>query len=148
MKEVLKCTKCELTTNKFRNPLQVMQNVKRRAEDNPASNHFYSADLRYGANVATFVGFKKLPASPVAPVPVLVVYAAEDPAFQGAVVALVEFLQSYGGCSVAVDMWQQRKIAELGPMRWLAEKVKTAQRVLIVCPKVDRAFCVILNIIF
>ncbi|XP_040050391.2 interleukin-17 receptor B isoform X3 [Gasterosteus aculeatus] len=95
----------------------------------------YILYLRYGANVATFVGFKKLPASPVAPVPVLVVYAAEDPAFQGAVVALVEFLQSYGGCSVAVDMWQQRKIAELGPMRWLAEKVKTAQRVLIVCPK-------------
>ncbi|KAM8863165.1 uncharacterized protein il17rb isoform 2-T3 [Spinachia spinachia] len=95
----------------------------------------YILYTRYGENVATHLGFKKLPASPTAPVPVLVVYPAEDPAFQAAVVALVEFLQSYGGCSVAVDMWQQRKIAELGPMRWLAEKVKTAQRVLIVSPK-------------
>ncbi|TNN54408.1 Actin-related protein 8 [Liparis tanakae] len=71
----------------------------------------------------------------MAPVPVLVVYPAEDSAFQRAVVALAEFLQEYGGCSVAVDMWQQRKIAELGPMRWLAEKAKNAHRVLIVCPK-------------
>ncbi|XP_037334573.2 uncharacterized protein LOC119222224 isoform X2 [Pungitius pungitius] len=95
----------------------------------------YILYTRYGANVATSLGFKKLPAPPMALVPILVVYPAEDPAFQGAVVALVEFLHSYGGCSVAVDMWQQRKIAELGPMRWLVEKVKTAQRVLIVFPK-------------
>ncbi|KAM6929302.1 uncharacterized protein il17rb isoform 2-T2 [Lycodopsis pacificus] len=90
---------------------------------------------RLRANVATSSDFKRLPTSPMAPIPVLVVYPAEDSAFQRAVVALVEFLQWYGGCSVVVDMWQQRTIAEMGPMRWLAEKAKTAHRVLIVCPK-------------
>ncbi|XP_044066327.1 uncharacterized protein LOC122882710 isoform X4 [Siniperca chuatsi] len=89
-----------------------------------------------GANVATSLGFKRLPTSPMVPVPVLVVYPAENSAFQQAVVALAEFLQWQGGCKVAVDMWQQGKIAELGPMRWLAEQAGAADRVLIVCPQV------------
>lgn len=69
------------------------------------------------------------------------VYPAENSAFQQAVVALAEFLQWHGGCNVAVDMWQQGKIAELGPMRWLAEQAKAAHRVLIVCPQVDIVSC-------
>lgn len=69
------------------------------------------------------------------PTPVLVVYPAKNSTFQRAVVALAELLQGHGGCSVAVDMWQQGKIAELGPMRWLAEQAKAAERVLIVCPQ-------------
>ncbi|XP_047187045.1 uncharacterized protein LOC118316313 isoform X2 [Scophthalmus maximus] len=88
-----------------------------------------------GANIATSFGFKRLPQSPVVPVPVLVVYPAENSAFQQAVVALSEFLQWHGGCRVAVDIWQQGKIAELGPMRWLAEQVKSSDQVLIVCPQ-------------
>ncbi|XP_042347744.1 uncharacterized protein LOC121946961 isoform X2 [Plectropomus leopardus] len=82
---------------------------------------------------STSLSFRKLPTSP--PVPVLMVYPAENPAFQQAVVALAEFLQWHGGCSVAVDMWQQTKIAVLGPMRWLAEQAKAAHIVLIVCPQ-------------
>ncbi|XP_035512679.1 uncharacterized protein LOC118324442 [Morone saxatilis] len=88
-----------------------------------------------GAKFATLLGFKMLPTSLVVPVPVLVVYPAENVAFQRAVVALAEFLQWQGDCSVAIDMWQQGKIAELGPMRWLAEQAKAADRVLIVCPQ-------------
>ncbi|XP_031141987.1 uncharacterized protein LOC116040628 isoform X4 [Sander lucioperca] len=88
-------------------------------------------------NFANSLGFKKLPTSPMASIPVLMVYPAENSAFQQAVVALAEFLQWHGGCNVAVDMWQQGKIAELGPMRWLAEQAKAAHRVLIVCPQVD-----------
>ncbi|XP_010788191.1 uncharacterized protein il17rb isoform X3 [Notothenia coriiceps] len=87
----------------------------------------------FGANFANSLVFKRLPTAPI--VPVLVVYPAVNSAFQQAVVALAEFLHGHGGCSVAVDMWQQGKIAELGPMRWLAEKVMTAKRVLIVCPQ-------------
>lgn len=87
------------------------------------------------SNFATSFGFKMLPTSPVVPVPVLLVYPAENLAFQQAVVALAEFLQWHGGCSVAVDMWQQGKIAQLGPMRWLAEQAKAADRVLIICPQ-------------
>lgn len=83
------------------------------------------------------MGFKSLSTSPVVPVPVLMVYSAENSAFQQAVVALAEFLQGHGGCSVAIDIWQQGKIAELGPMRWLVEQIKAADRVLIVCPQVE-----------
>lgn len=85
--------------------------------------------------LASLMGFKMLLAPPMVPVPVLMVYPAENSAFQRAVVALAEFLQWHGGCSVAVDMWQQGKIAELGPMRWLAEQAKAADLVLIVCPQ-------------
>lgn len=79
------------------------------------------------------MGFQKLSAGPT--VPVLVVYPAESAVFHGAVVALAEFLQQYGGCSVAVDMWQQGSVANLGPMRWLLEQVQKAHRVIIVAPQ-------------
>ncbi|XP_034552254.1 uncharacterized protein LOC117821839 isoform X2 [Notolabrus celidotus] len=88
----------------------------------------------FGANLALSLGFKRCP-PPLLPVPVLVVYPAENADFQRAVVALAEFLQWQGGCSIAVDFWQQSKIAELGLMCWLTEQVKAANRVLIVCPQ-------------
>ncbi|KAM4610835.1 uncharacterized protein il17rb isoform 2-T2 [Polymixia lowei] len=88
-----------------------------------------------GRNFAASLGFTKLPTTPVVPVSVLLVYPAENAAFQEAVVALAEFLQWHGGCRVSVDMWQQGKIAELGPMRWLAEQAKSADRVIIICPQ-------------
>lgn len=110
----------------------------------PVANIFfpiisYCPDKSCGANIVTSLGFKRLPMSPAVPVPVLIVYPAENSAFQQAVAALAEFLQWHGGCKVAVDMWQQGKIAELGPMRWLAEQVKAADRVLIVCTQVETA---------
>ncbi|KAM9342839.1 uncharacterized protein il17rb [Pholidichthys leucotaenia] len=86
------------------------------------------------SNISKWLGFKSLPPGSV---PVLVVYPAKDLAFQQAVLALAEFLQWHGGCSVAIDMWQQGKIAELGPIRWLAEQANTVERVLIVHPKED-----------
>ena len=81
--------------------------------------------------------FSLLPVSSEPPISVLLVYPAECPAFQKAVVALAEFLQEHGGCSVAVDLWQQGQIAELGPMRWVADRAKAADRVLVVCPQVQ-----------
>uniref|UniRef100_A0A3Q3F0Y3 SEFIR domain-containing protein n=1 Tax=Labrus bergylta TaxID=56723 RepID=A0A3Q3F0Y3_9LABR len=90
---------------------------------------------RFGAKLAISSSFKGCHPSPMLPVPVLVVYPAENSAFQRAVVALAEFLQWQGGCRVAVDIWQQGKIAELGPMRWLTEQAKAANRVLIVSPQ-------------
>jgi len=143
MKKVLKSS-----TNKFRNRLCEIFATVLKTTNFYFPMTSYSPDKRCGANVASSLGFKRLASSPMAPVPVLVVYPAEDSAFQRAVVALAEFLQGYGGCSVAVDMWQQRKIAELGPMRWLAEKAKNAHRVLIVCPKVDCNLYVILTFFY
>nr|XP_019944630.1 PREDICTED: LOW QUALITY PROTEIN: interleukin-17 receptor B [Paralichthys olivaceus] len=90
---------------------------------------------KYRNRIAKPFGFQILPQTLVVPVPVLVVYPAENAAFQQAVVALTEFLQWHGGCQVAIDMWQQGKIAALGPMRWLAEQAKAADRVLIICPQ-------------
>ncbi|KAM6924568.1 interleukin-17 receptor B [Xenentodon cancila] len=90
-----------------------------------------------GASNATFLGFTELPLLSKDPVPVLVVYPAENLKFQQAVVALAEFLQRHGGCNVAIDMWQQERIAELGPMRWLAEQADAAHCVLIVSALVE-----------
>lgn len=79
------------------------------------------------------VGFQKVCSGPQ--VPVLLVYPAEGAVFQGAVVALAEFLQEHAGCSVEVDLWQQGSVAKLGPLRWLHEKVQAAHRVLILAPQ-------------
>nr|XP_020493773.1 interleukin-17 receptor B isoform X2 [Labrus bergylta] len=98
---------------------------------------FYIIYKRFGAKLAISSSFKGCHPSPMLPVPVLVVYPAENSAFQRAVVALAEFLQWQGGCRVAVDIWQQGKIAELGPMRWLTEQAKAANRVLIVSPQAE-----------
>uniref|UniRef100_A0A8C6PI17 SEFIR domain-containing protein n=1 Tax=Nothobranchius furzeri TaxID=105023 RepID=A0A8C6PI17_NOTFU len=78
--------------------------------------------------------FKNLSTSNSVPIPVLVVYPAENSAFQHAVVMLAEFLQLHGGCKVAIDLWQQGKVAEKGPLRWLSEQTKAAEHVLIVSP--------------
>uniref|UniRef100_A0A3Q2R474 SEFIR domain-containing protein n=1 Tax=Fundulus heteroclitus TaxID=8078 RepID=A0A3Q2R474_FUNHE len=85
----------------------------------------------------SFSRYETIPVAPMASVSVVVVYPAETPAFQRAVVALAEFLQWHGGCRVAIDMWQQEKIAELGPLRWLTERVKSADRVLIIAPQLS-----------
>ncbi|XP_027898090.1 uncharacterized protein il17rb [Xiphophorus couchianus] len=86
---------------------------------------------------SSYSAFEILPEAPMTPVSVVVVYPSVTPAFQRAVVALAEFLQWHGGCRVTIDIWQQGKIAELGPLRWLAEQVKSADRVLIVSPQVE-----------
>ncbi|KAJ8015838.1 hypothetical protein DPEC_G00000510 [Dallia pectoralis] len=69
------------------------------------------------------------------PVSVLLVYPADNIVFQRAVLAFAEFLQSHGGCKVAIDLWQLGRLAELGLMRWLAEHVQFADRVMIISPQ-------------
>uniref|UniRef100_A0A3Q0QU82 SEFIR domain-containing protein n=1 Tax=Amphilophus citrinellus TaxID=61819 RepID=A0A3Q0QU82_AMPCI len=89
---------------------------------------------RCRSNTGTLLYYKK---TPLVPVPVLVIYPAVNSSFQQAVVAFAEFLHWHGGCRVAIDIWQQEKIAQQGPMRWLAEQAKSADRVLIVSPQVE-----------
>uniref|UniRef100_A0A4W5Q0C9 SEFIR domain-containing protein n=1 Tax=Hucho hucho TaxID=62062 RepID=A0A4W5Q0C9_9TELE len=79
--------------------------------------------------------FTELPKATEVTVSVLVVYPAENPVFQRAVLAFAEFLQWHGGCQVAVDMWQRGRLAEQGPMRWLADQAKSVARVMIVSPQ-------------
>ncbi|XP_077466649.1 uncharacterized protein il17rb [Stigmatopora argus] len=90
---------------------------------------------RCGRKWATSLGFQMLQSTSVeVPIHVLMVYPPENGIFQKAVVALAEFLQKHAGCSVAIDVWQQNKIARDGPMRWLAEQVRVAKHVFIICP--------------
>ncbi|XP_062397668.1 interleukin-17 receptor B isoform X5 [Sardina pilchardus] len=70
----------------------------------------------------------------VVPVSVLMVYPAVDGVFQRAVLALADFLQSGGACSVAIDVWQRGRLAELGTLRWLHTVAESANRVLVVLP--------------
>lgn len=108
-----------------------------------------SPDKTFKENLSRSLGFKPSYMSPIIPIPVLMVYPAENPVFQQGVVALAEFLQWHGGCKIAVDIWQQGKIAKLGPMRWLAEQVKAADFVLIVRPEaknvrsLEKSICVV-----
>ncbi|XP_013990433.2 interleukin-17 receptor B isoform X1 [Salmo salar] len=79
--------------------------------------------------------FTELPKATEVTVSVLVVYPAENPVFQRAVLAFAEFLQWHGGCQVAIDMWQHGRLAEQGPMRWLADQAKSVARVMVVSPQ-------------
>ncbi|KAL1021392.1 hypothetical protein UPYG_G00012700 [Umbra pygmaea] len=79
--------------------------------------------------------FIVLPNAPEASVSVLIVYPAGNPVFQRAVMAFAEVLQSQGGCKVAIDMWQLGRLAKQGLMRWLAEQVKSADRVMVISPQ-------------
>ncbi|KAM9504696.1 uncharacterized protein il17rb isoform 2-T2 [Salvelinus alpinus] len=79
--------------------------------------------------------FTELPKATEVTVSVLVVYPAENPVFQRAVLAFAEFLQWHGGCQVAIDMWQRGRLAEQGPMRWLADQAKSVARVMVVSPQ-------------
>ncbi|XP_064812896.1 uncharacterized protein LOC135528055 [Oncorhynchus masou masou] len=79
--------------------------------------------------------FTSLPKATEVTVSVLVVYPAENPVFQRAVLAFAEFLQWHGDCQVAIDMWQRGRLAEQGPMRWLADQAKSVARVMVVSPQ-------------
>ncbi|XP_050973735.1 interleukin-17 receptor B isoform X2 [Labeo rohita] len=65
---------------------------------------------------------------------VLVVYPAVDTVFQRSVLLLAESLQSRGGVSVVIDMWEKGSLAEQGPLRWLNTQADLAERVLIILP--------------
>ena len=89
------------------------------------SDKVYKKTSRYG--------FLPLPYTSQALVSVLVIYPPENPVFQNAVVSLAEFLLS-SNCRVDIDLWQRGLLAEMGPMRWLAQQADKADRVLVVCP--------------
>lgn len=64
----------------------------------------------------------------------LLVYPAVDGVFQRSVMLLAERLQSCGGVSVVIDVWERGSLAEQGPLRWINSQADLAERVLIVSP--------------
>nr|XP_046221268.1 uncharacterized protein LOC124045739 isoform X3 [Oncorhynchus gorbuscha] len=91
------------------------------------------SDQMYGRHSNSH--FTELPKATEVTMSVLVVYPAENPVFQRAVLAFAEFLQWHGDCQVAIDMWQRGRLAEQGPMRWLADQAKSVARVMVVSPQ-------------
>ncbi|XP_042195616.1 interleukin-17 receptor B [Callorhinchus milii] len=68
------------------------------------------------------------------PVSVLLIYSLDDdPRQKPVVLSFAEFLQSVCGAEVMVDMWQTRKVAQMGPLAWLASCKETADKVVVLC---------------
>nr|XP_032650205.1 interleukin-17 receptor B isoform X4 [Chelonoidis abingdonii] len=63
------------------------------------------------------------------PVKVLVIYPKEV-CFQHTVLAFAEFLQKHCQSDVIIDVWQKRRIAEKGPVQWLAIQKEIADKII------------------
>ncbi|XP_059800128.1 interleukin-17 receptor B isoform X2 [Hypanus sabinus] len=72
---------------------------------------------------------------PLQPVKVLIIYAADNEKFQNVILAFADFLHSFNGIKVIIDIWQRRCIAEMGPAQWLAAQKEKADKIIIVISK-------------
>ncbi|XP_041091912.1 uncharacterized protein LOC121304695 isoform X3 [Polyodon spathula] len=63
---------------------------------------------------------------------VLLLCSWDHPFFQAVVESLALFLHEECHCHVALDMWDRRGIAKLGPKAWLSEQLAVADRVVLV----------------
>eukprot|EP00074_Homo_sapiens_P055038 XP_005265368.1 interleukin-17 receptor B isoform X2 [Homo sapiens] len=62
------------------------------------------------------------------PIKVLVVYPSEI-CFHHTICYFTEFLQNHCRSEVILEKWQKKKIAEMGPVQWLATQKKAADKV-------------------
>ncbi|XP_066553828.1 interleukin-17 receptor B [Amia ocellicauda] len=67
------------------------------------------------------------------PFTVLIVYPPGSSVLQKTVLIFAEFLQSHSRCKVIIDIWQRQRIAEIGPVRWLAIQKESADKIIAVC---------------
>ncbi|ETE66995.1 Interleukin-17 receptor B, partial [Ophiophagus hannah] len=74
------------------------------------------------------------------PVTILVVYSQEA-CLQHTVLSFAEFLQEYCQCNVIIDLWQKRKIAEIGTVQWLATQKEIADKVIFLYTTHSSASC-------
>ncbi|XP_063148922.1 interleukin-17 receptor B [Candoia aspera] len=74
------------------------------------------------------------------PTTVLVVYSQEA-CFQHTVLGFAEFLQEYCQSNVIIDLWQKRRIAEIGPVQWFATQKEIADKVIFLCPSHPSPSC-------
>ncbi|XP_053154426.1 interleukin-17 receptor B isoform X2 [Hemicordylus capensis] len=72
------------------------------------------------------------PAMQQTPAKILVIYPQEV-CFQH-VLAFADFLQEHCHSDVIIDMWQKRRIAEIGPVQWLATQKEIADKVIFLSP--------------
>ncbi|XP_044880128.1 interleukin-17 receptor B [Mauremys mutica] len=74
------------------------------------------------------------------PVKVLVIYPKEV-CFQHTVLAFAEFLQKHCQSDVIIDMWQKRRIAEQGPVQWLAIQKEIADKIIFLSSRYSITEC-------
>ncbi|XP_062924158.1 interleukin-17 receptor B isoform X1 [Mobula hypostoma] len=72
---------------------------------------------------------------PLQPVNVLIIYAVDNELFQNVILAFADFLHRFNGIKVIIDIWQRRKIAEMGPAQWLVAQKEKADKIIIVISK-------------
>nr|XP_056703007.1 interleukin-17 receptor B [Euleptes europaea] len=73
------------------------------------------------------------PAVQQMPVKILVIYPP-DVCIHHTVLAFAEFLRERCQSDVVVDVWQKRRIAEIGPVQWLAIQKELADKVIFLSP--------------
>ncbi|XP_076985113.1 interleukin-17 receptor B [Tamandua tetradactyla] len=74
------------------------------------------------------------------PIKVLVVYPSEI-CFHHTVCYFTEFLQNHCRGEVILEKWQKKKIAEMGPVQWLATQRKAAEKVIFLLSNHASAMC-------
>ncbi|XP_062977679.1 interleukin-17 receptor B [Elgaria multicarinata webbii] len=67
------------------------------------------------------------------PATILVVYSQEV-CFQHIVLVFAEFLHECCQSNVVIDVWQKRRIAEIGPVQWLTTQKEIADKVIFLSP--------------
>ncbi|XP_069499732.1 interleukin-17 receptor B isoform X2 [Ambystoma mexicanum] len=63
-------------------------------------------------------------------VKVLVVYPEESLIFQKTVLSFADFLHNYCNADVILDLWQKRRVAEVGPVQWLVTQKEAADKII------------------
>ncbi|XP_038627566.1 interleukin-17 receptor B [Tachyglossus aculeatus] len=74
------------------------------------------------------------------PIKVLVVYPS-DVCFHHTVCCFAEFLHDHCRSDIIIDKWQKRKIAEMGPVQWLATQKEEADKVIFLRSSWDSTVC-------
>ncbi|XP_053233813.1 interleukin-17 receptor B isoform X1 [Podarcis raffonei] len=74
------------------------------------------------------------------PATILVVYSQEV-CFQHTVLAFAEFLHECCHSNVIIDAWQKLRIAEMGPVQWLATQKEIADKIIFLSPNNANPAC-------
>ncbi|XP_078517716.1 interleukin-17 receptor B isoform X2 [Lissotriton helveticus] len=64
------------------------------------------------------------------PVKVLLTYPKENTPFQKTVLSFADFLHDYCKADVILDLWQKRKVADVGLVQWLVTQKETADKII------------------
>lgn len=80
------------------------------------------------------------PAVQQMPVKILVIYPP-DVCIHHTVLAFAEFLRERCKSDVVIDVWHKRRIAEMGPVQWLAIQKESVDKVIFLSPSYTRPAC-------